>query len=131
MCAAAIAGVSRGSKLTVDDLEVACGLERQHVQAADHRAQHTAAEHGAVVVDEGHHDRSGPEVLAEAHHPSPFIPELHVERHLMIQILVEADLAQRRGNHGGWQARIHSIPRRRGAGHLRVTHDHRGAGKDR
>ena len=81
------------------DLEVACGLERQHVQAADHRAQHTAAEHGAVVVNEGHHDGLDSEVLGEAHDPSPLIPELHVERHLMIQILVEADLAQRRGNH--------------------------------
>ncbi len=113
-----------------DNLEVPCGLQRQHVQAADHRVQHPAAQHRTVVVSEGHHDRLDSEVLAETHDLSLFIPELDVERHLMIQVLVEANLAQRRRNHGGREARFHPIPGRRGAGHLRGTHDHRGAGKD-
>ena len=87
-----------------DDLEILAGLEREHVERAREPVDDERAEHRAVVVREHQHDRPRPEVVAERHGTAGFVPEGGVERDLQVQVLVEADLAQRRRQRRRWQA---------------------------
>ena len=94
--AAASSGVSRGSKLTVSTLKSLPSRSR-HVEHGTHQpVEHLVAEHRTAVVGQHQDDRLVVEIVAQLDGAAGFVAELGVERHLLVETLVEADAAQRR-----------------------------------
>ena len=77
-----------------DDVEVLAGAELDHLERADEAIQLLRAEHGAGVIDDGENDRALGEVVAELDGGSGFVAEDLVERKLLVEALVDVDLAQ-------------------------------------
>ena len=77
-----------------DHVEVLAGVERQRLQRAGHAVEHLRAQHRALVVGEGEHHRARAEELAELHVVAVFVAEHQVERQLLPDLLVDADLAR-------------------------------------
>jgi hypothetical protein len=78
------------------NLEILSGLQRQDAERARQAVDHLRAEHRAVVVSEDEDHRPLAEVVAEPHGRAAFVAEDDVERHVLIEVLIEPDLAQRR-----------------------------------
>ena len=72
-------------------------VERQHPQRAHQAVEHLRAEHRALVIHEREDDRPFAEVVAEAHVAARFIREREIERHLLMQPLIDPDLFQQTG----------------------------------
>ena len=66
-------------------------VEVQHAERADQAVEHLRAEHRALVIHEREHHRPLAEVLAEPHLAAGFVGERQIERHLLIQMLIDAD----------------------------------------
>src|SRR5262249_9212299 len=62
-----------------DNVEIASGLERQHVDRARETADDLRAQHGAAVVREHEHDRTPAEVAADWPGEAPLVDDLDVE----------------------------------------------------
>src|SRR5262249_52181496 len=101
--------------------EVFTGVERQHVERARHRIEHLRAEHRAGVVHKRENDRLAAEVVAEMYGASVFVFERRIEWQPLIEVLIEADLAQRSRYRGRNRARFLAVAGDGAAGHLGGT----------
>jgi hypothetical protein len=112
-----------------DDVELLPRFEVHDPERSDEPIEHLRAEHRAFVVHERQNDRPPAEVLAEPDRLAGFVGELQIERDLMIQALIDPDLAE--------QPRpiFRRVPRfGSGPSHLRRhhrrAHDHRDEGSE-
>ena len=76
------------------DVEVLARVERQRLQRPRQAVQDLRAEHRALVIREGEHHGARAEELAELHVAAVLVPERQVERQLLPDFLVDADLAE-------------------------------------
>src|SRR5439155_7034512 len=106
-----------------DDLEVFSRLERGDAQRAREPVEDERAEHRTVVIREREHDGPRAEVLAKPHHAAVLICKYRIERYRLIQVLIETDLAQRRGHWRRCHAGLAFETGRGSARHLRVHDD--------
>jgi hypothetical protein len=107
-----------------DDVELASGVEGQDPERADGAVEDLRTEHRTLVVAEHQDDRTLPEVLAEPHIAAGFVFEDEIERDLLVQPLVDADLFQqaglRRCRRAGFRRRgLRARGSRRGRQHAR------------
>ena len=58
-----------------DDLEIAAGLQREHIQRARQAADHERAEHRAAVVREDEHDGASAEIIGKLHRRASLVAE--------------------------------------------------------
>ena len=84
-----------------DDVELLANAEFEHAERARQAVQHLRAEHRALVIHEREDHRPLAEEVAEPHVAAGFILEWQFERHLRVQLLVEADLGQQLGQFVG------------------------------
>src|SRR5437868_3794728 len=76
------------------DIEFASGIEIEHPECADRAVEHLRAQHRALVVDHGENYGPLAEEISQPDIPSAFIGERQVERHLLMQVLIDSDLLQ-------------------------------------
>ena len=115
-----------------DDLEILARIQRHHAERARQAVDHLRAQHRAVVVREHHHHRLAAEVVAETHGRARLVAERRVERHALVDVLIEADLAQRLRQRGRHDAGLLLVAGRRRAGrHLGVELFYRRDRKER
>ncbi len=97
-----------------DDLEVAARIEGEHLERAGQPVERHRAEHRALVVREGQHDRAPAEVVTELDRAPGLVAEDGVERHRVAEVLVEPDVAQdpRRLGRGRGRRGLIAVPGR-------------------
>ncbi len=77
--------------------ELLARVERDAAQTLGQAVQHDAAELGALVVGEHEHDGGPAEVVAEPDRRAGLVPEPELERHPLVQALIEPDLLKEGG----------------------------------
>ncbi len=79
-----------------DDVELLAGSERHAFERPDQPVQHLRAEHRALVIHEREQHRPLAEVLAERDLLARLVGERQVERDLLVQLLIDADVLEHR-----------------------------------
>src|SRR5438034_3460464 len=82
------------------DFVLLTDVEGHLPERREHPVQHLSTKHRAGVVDQRQHDRFLAEELAQLHFPALLVFENRVERNLLVQFLIDADVLQ-----NFWQAR--------------------------
>ena len=111
-------------------VELLARIEGEHPQRAHQVGQHLRAQHRALEVDQREHERPLAVIVAKMDGVAVVVLEGEIRRHLRVQLLVEADVAQQRGALGG---RVQRTRRDRSGPGLRKGHgrrrQHRHCGK--
>src|SRR5690349_13082276 len=75
-----------------NDVVVFSQIEAHDADRAGQSVEHFAAQHRASVIDERDNDRSLAEELAQADVFPRLVAEVKIERKLLVQMLIDADL---------------------------------------
>ena len=66
----------------------------EHAERADQPVEHLRAQHRALVIHQREDHRALAEELAEPHLAAGLVGEREIERDLLVQLLIDTDLAQ-------------------------------------
>src|SRR5262245_40924792 len=79
--------------------ELLAGSHRQRLQRPEQSGQHLCAEARAAVIDQRQHHRLVFEILSQLDRPPALVAEFQIERDLVVQKLIYADVFQDRRTH--------------------------------
>src|SRR5947209_3956497 len=77
-----------------DDLKLLPHIELQHAERTFETAKDFSAQHRALVIDQIQDDRLLAEVIPQANCFAGFVAEREIERNLLIQMLLDANVFQ-------------------------------------
>src|SRR5262245_6226395 len=79
--------------------ELLAGSHRQRLQRPEQSGQHLCAEARAAVIDQRQHHRLVFEILSQLDRPPALVAEFQIERNLVVQKLIYANVLQHRRTH--------------------------------
>jgi hypothetical protein len=77
-----------------NDVELLADVEVEHLQRAGHSVEHLGAEHRALVIHHRQQHRAFAEVIPELDVLAVLVDARQIERHLLADPLIDADLAE-------------------------------------